>query len=189
MNRPVAKGKRRETGDVAPIFQRLQISAQGDAAQYQNSSRPQHFQFANEIGLTIVKLGGKRLIGGRSTAGGGRDVCVVQYEAVTAIKRRGLIGESCRVHCPVQEISGTIAGEHSSGSIGTVSRRRKAEYQQASSRVSEAGHRFAPILPIEECAAFFAGHCFAIAHQARAFPAGDNFFVNLPQRIQFVFLS
>ncbi len=84
----------------------------------------------------------------------------------------------------VEKIAGAVAGEHAPGAIGAVRGGSEAEDQKLRARVAETGNGFAPVFAIAEGTALFASDGFAVAHQARAFSARHNFFVELLECLQ-----
>lgn len=68
VNRTVAEREGREGCDEAAIFEDLEIRAKGDAAEEEDGSGTQDFEFGFEIRAAIMKLGRKRLVRGRRAA-------------------------------------------------------------------------------------------------------------------------
>lgn len=182
INRAVAEGEGCEVCDEAAVLEDLKIRAKSDAAENEDGCGTKEIKLRFEIRTAIAKLGRKRLVCGRGTAERSRNVCVAKCEAVVALHRCRLAGEAGAIQRAIEKIARTIAGEHASGAIRAVRGGREAEDKKLGARIPETGNRLAPVIPVEEGAALGASDAFAIAHQARAFPAGDNFLVEKVQR-------
>ena len=154
------------------------------SAQDENGARAQDFEFALEIWAAIREFGWQRLVCRRSTAKRGRHVGIFQLEAVIAIRRARLIGETGAMHCLVKKIARAIASEHPAGAICAVRSGREPKNQQLRVRISKARNRLAPIFPFAICETLFAGDFLAVAHQARARAAVDNLFIQLAEGVQ-----
>src|SRR5215510_14915417 len=97
-----------------------------------------------------------------------------------------LISKSSLVKRRVQEVAGTVAGEHASGSIRTVRARRQAQQEQLGVPVAKSRNPPTPVSPAAVGPPFFACHLFPMRDQARAFAAGDNLFRQYQERRRLV---
>jgi hypothetical protein len=79
------------------------------------------------------------------------------------------------VQGPVQEVTGTISGKHTSSTISTMCPGGQPKNQQARRTVPKGGYRFTPVFPVEECAPFGSGDFAAVLDQPRAPLTIDNF--------------
>ena len=104
----------------------------------------------------------------------GGDVRVAQLEAVVGGHRRGLVGESRAEHGREQPVARAIAGEHPTGAVGAVSRRRQPDDQDAGLRIAEAGHREAPVVLRAERSPLVPGDLLAPVDQAAGTPTVDD---------------
>jgi len=164
-------------GNYAALLQNIEVGVPGDFSEGQDGARLEDFQFAQEIAAAIREFGRKRFVGGRSTADRGGDVSVFQLEAVVAADGSGLIGKAGLVESGIEKIAGAVAGEDAAGAIAAVGGGGEAENQELRVGIAEAGDGFAPVGPIAKGAAFFLRDFFTVNDEARAFAAGDDFFV------------
>ena len=164
-------------GDLAALLQDFKVGVPGDFSEGQDGARLEDFQFAQEIAAAIREFGRKRFVGGRSTADRGGDVGVFQLEAVVASDGSGLIGEAGFVEGVEKKIAGAVAGEDAAGAIAAVGSGGEPENEELRKRIAETGDGFAPVGPIAKGAAFFLRDFFTVNDEARAFAAGDDFFV------------
>ena len=88
-----------------------------------------------------------------------------------------MIGESSFAQRGVEKITGAVAGKHAACAISAVRGRSEAENQELSLRVTESGDGLAPIFTFAIRATLFARDLLTVFHEARAFAAGDNFFI------------
>lgn len=117
VTRAVAKGKCGKASDLAALFEQAEISAHGNAPQYENCARTNQLQLALEVGTAVGKLGWQGLIRGRGATKRGRHVSILEREAVSAMRGCGLICKSGAMERFVKKIAGAVAGEHASGAI------------------------------------------------------------------------
>lgn len=177
VDRAVVERELGETGDQASVFQNLQVSLQGDAAENQNRLGMDQVELSFKVGAAILIFRGKRLVLRRGASDCGRDISVSELEAVTAMRGRSLICKLSAVKRAIQEISGAIACEHAACPVRAMCGRRKSKNEQFRTRISEAGDRFAPVFPIEKRPALRARNAFPVADQARALSAGDDLLI------------
>jgi hypothetical protein len=78
------------------------------------------------------------------------------------------------VHRTHQEVSGSVAGEHASGTIGAVGRWREAEHEHARMRISKSRYRLPPVSVLPMSGFLVASDAFAVRPQPRAARAGDD---------------
>ena len=174
----------RKGADFAFALEDSEIRKHGDAAEGEDGTRLKNFELALEVGTAVCELGRERLVGGRRAASGSSDVGVFQFEPVVAVSGNGLICEAAAIERGKQEVAGAVSGEDAAGAIASVSGGREAQDEKLGAWIAEAGDRLAPVLGGGEGAALFAGDLLAIGDQARALAAGDDFGVQLHERVQ-----
>lgn len=87
----------------------------------------------------------------------------------------GLIGKSGLVQGSVQPIAATVAGEHSAGSIRTVSCGGQADDEQVGHRIAEVRNGQAPVFPFLKGSPLGSSDFLAIASQpGTAFACYDS---------------
>src|SRR6516162_1011810 len=118
--RPVSELVRRSRNDDAALLEDFEIGVPSDFAKRKNRLGFQDFEFALEISAAIRDFSRERLVARRSAAAGGGDVGLIDLEAVLAVERDRLIREAGFVQRGVQEVAGAVAGEHASGTIGSM---------------------------------------------------------------------
>src|SRR5206468_3042022 len=180
--RPVSEPVGRPRSDDAALLQDFEIGVPGDFAKRENRLGFQDFEFAFEITPAIRDFPGERLVVRRGAAAGGGDVGPIEFEAVVAVAGDRLIRETGLVQRGVQEVARAVAGEHASGTIGSMRGRRQAEDQQLCLPVAESGHGLAPVFAIAISAALLARDLLPVLHEARALPARDNLLVQHAKR-------
>lgn len=76
-----------------------------------------------------------------------------------------------------KEIAGAVPGERASRAIAAVGRGSEADDKDLRMWIAEAWNRLTPIVAVQESTALSAGNGLAIAHEARALAAGNDFVV------------
>ena len=136
----------RTGGDYAAGFQDVEVDVEGDLAQGDDHLQVgQQFQLALEIGTAVAQFLRRGFVAGRSAMGGGGDVEIVERQPVVAGNAGGAGGETGFVENPVEDVAGAVAGEHTAGSVGTVSARGESQNQDACSRVAEGRDGESPV--------------------------------------------
>jgi hypothetical protein len=97
-----------------------------------------------------------------------RDPRIKQLKAIIRAAALGPGGKSRPVKGSVEEVTGTISGEHTSCSISTMRTGRQAKNQQPGRSIAERLDGFTPVVPIEKCAAFDDSDFVAVGDQAGA---------------------
>src|SRR5271155_5697757 len=92
--RAVGKTESRERFNLAASLQRAKVRKHRDAAEREDRSRPQNLEFPLKIGAAIRQLRGQRLVCRRRAANHGRDVRILEFEAVVAARRCRLVRKS-----------------------------------------------------------------------------------------------
>jgi len=100
---------------------------------------------------------------------------VMEPKAVLDASAIGLGSEPGFVQGPVQEVTGTISGKHTSSTISTMCPRGQPKNQQARGTIAEGRHGFTPVFPVAERAPFGGGDFAAVPDQPLAPLALDNF--------------
>ena len=138
--------------------------------------------FSREVGAAVANLLGQRLIARRSAANDGGDPGVAKLEAIVAIGGTRFTREAKLVENGVHEVAGAVAGEWPAGAVGSVSSRRKAEDEDASTRITETGDRTCPVRLVLIGAAFGLTDVATVTAKARAELAGNDGPVNLLEK-------
>ena len=84
----------------------------------------------------------------------GRDVDVLEAQAVVARDGRGLVREARAMKRREQEVARAVSGEHAAGAVAAVGRGSEAHDEEARPRVTEARHRAAPVVLVAEALTF-----------------------------------
>ena len=84
----------------------------------------------------------------RSTTDWGCDAAVGQLETVSGGERGWLGGESGLVECAKEEVSGTIAGEHTAGAVGPVGAGSEADKQYFGVEGAKRRHWSSPVIRV-----------------------------------------
>src|SRR5262249_52895685 len=134
------KLEERAGGNDAALLQKLEVAVPSDFSQREDRARLEKFYFALEVIATIRDLAGEWLVVRRRAATGGRNVGVDQLQSIVAVKGSGLIREACFVQGSVQEITGAVAGEHSTRAIRPMRRRCQAQDQQLRVGIPKSGN-------------------------------------------------
>src|SRR6266478_47445 len=170
--------------DQAALFQNFEVRIPGDFSQREHSFGMQNLQLPFEITATIRNLLGERFVVRRRAANSGRNVSIVELQAVVAVEGSWLVREAGLEKRLIEKISRAVTGEDSAGAVGAVRRRGQPENQQHGFRIAETRYGLAPVCPLAIRAPFFARYFFAIGHQPRTFAAHDNFFLQHAQRCE-----
>ncbi len=130
-----------------------------------------------EVPAAGEHLGRQRLVGGRGTASRRADEHPAQHESVVGRMRRRDVRQTRAVQRAHQEIAGAAAavtGEHAAGAIGSVSRRRQPQDENARRRIAVARHRLAPVRVVTVGLASRFGDPCAVGAQPCAVAARDD---------------
>jgi hypothetical protein len=79
----------------------------------------------------------------------------------------------------VHKVAGAVAGEWTTGAVGSVGARCEAENKDAGSRIAEAGNGTRPVGLVEVGTAFGLSDALTVFAETRAKAAGDDRFTNL----------
>ncbi|MEK0415087.1 MAG: hypothetical protein RL352_484 [Actinomycetota bacterium] len=143
----------------------------------------QKCQLSREVRLATLALKRQRSIVRRCASHCNRHPRIVQLEAVVAMLRSGLTRQPRSVHRPEQPVTTPITGEHSTGSVCTVSARRQTKYDDACLWVAETGDWSSPVRLVAICSPFVARYRLAPTHESRAGATLLDFFANANQRV------
>jgi len=158
-----------EALNLAAVFQNAQIRIECDLPQRDHNLKMcKDFQFAIEERTAVAQLQRRRLVVRGRAMRCRRDPRIGKLQSVAKAPALGLGGEASLVEGPVQEVAGTIAGEHTSSTISTMRTGRQPENQQPRRGIAKGWDGFTPIVPIEICTAFRDGDLATVADQARA---------------------
>src|SRR6266536_4473686 len=134
-------------------------------------------KFPIKVRRAIRQFLRQRLVIWRRATDCSRDVKILQNQTVIAVGAERLAGETNLVQHWIHEIAGSVSGERASGAVGSMSSRSQPKHDDASVGITEAWHRFAPVLPLAVSAALFDGDLLAIGNQARTASTGNDFSV------------
>lgn len=128
------------------IEQVRQVAVPGDLPETDNDADfGQSCDLGREMGRAVANLLWHGLIAGRSAANNRANPDLTQLEAIVAADGRRFVGEPKFVEDRIHEVAGPIAGKRPSSPVRSVGSWRKAEDEDASVRVAEAGHRLCPV--------------------------------------------
>src|SRR5215467_9437636 len=80
-------------------------------------------------------------------------------------------------------MSGAVAGKGTAGSVRSMRPRRQPQNQETRSRIAPSRHRLGPVLPIDVGATLLLPNFSTMRNQARALRAGNDFLINLKERV------
>lgn len=150
VKRAVSEWKIAKAVDCAALFQDAQVRVESDFPQRDdNLNVGEQFQFTLEEWTAVAQFVGCWAIAGWRTVRGGGDPGVVKLKAVLCMAAFRLRSEPGAIQRAVQKVTGTISGEHTSSSIGTMSAGRQTEDQQPGRDIAERRHRFPPVIPVK----------------------------------------
>lgn len=119
----------------------------GDTAERQHHNRGTSLmwgparQFVEQKGAAGVDFGADRFVGWWDATNGVGNSTIDQVDAVVG---RSFVGPACETvfeQCRIKKVTGIVAGERPTGSIGASQTRRKADDQQPRIVGSERAHR------------------------------------------------
>ena len=138
-------------------------------------TRSSSAELAGEVRRAGVALLGRRLVGRRGAADGGRDVRVGEGQPVVGAARDvGRSARPARWSAGEQEVARGVAGEDAAGAVAAVRRGREADQQDPRVGVAEARHRPAPVRLVAEPGDLLAGDLLAPLDEPRAATADDD---------------
>ena len=105
---------------------------------------------------------------------GRRDVAIDEIQSVIGGDGGRLICEARLVEGPIEEVSRSIPGEHSTGAVGPMGSGGESNNQHLGIDWTKRGHRFAPVLPVLVRFPFRLRDARAMNSQPGAFVAGDD---------------
>jgi hypothetical protein len=133
----------------------------------------QQFHFPDEEWPAVQDLSWQKLVLRRSASTGCSDITIREAQTVATRNRSRLIGKTKFVKCAIQPITASIACEHSSRAISTMSSRGESDEQELSRRIAEARVWSSPILPVRKSSGLLFGNEFSPLHKAGAEAAMD----------------
>jgi hypothetical protein len=125
-----------------------------------------YFQFAFEERTAVAQFQRRGFIAGWCAVSRGRDPGIGQPQSVIRTAAFGLGRKSRLVEGSIEEIAGTISGEHTSCSIRAMRPGRQTKNQQPGRYIAERRNGFTPVIPIEERPALRSSDFTAVADQA-----------------------
>lgn len=155
----VGKWIRGPRGDLVAVAEDAKVvvvrhSAQGD----DDPEVGEKIQFPLQVGATAGELLGGGLVAGRCATHRRRDIEICEPQAVVTGNGGRLGGEPGLVQDAVEEVSGGVPGKHAAGAIGAVGARGQPDEEHPGVRVSEGGHRAAPVGEVLVSAALLLGY-------------------------------
>src|SRR5262245_3977905 len=75
----------------------------------------------------------------------------------------------------IEPVAAAVAGEHATGAVATVRRRRETDDEKARLGIAKTRQRFAPVFLHDEAFDFLPSDLFAPGDQPRAETAADDF--------------
>ncbi len=111
------------------------------------------------------------LVVGRSTTADIRHDTIGQLQSVLAVSRQWLVGKSGPVQGSKQPVSASIAREHPTGSVRTVSTGSQSDHQQPGRQLSEVDDGFAPVFLVRVRFSFDFGDVATVLDQPITFSA------------------
>jgi len=156
--------------DGATVFQDREVRVEGDLAQHDDEPQVcQQLQLTLKIRPAIAQLEGRRLVARRRAVPGGGNPGIGKAQTVVRGRALGPGGETGAVQSAVQEVTGTVSGKHTSGTISAMCGRSQAKNQHPGGRVAERRHGLTPVVPFQEGAPFDGRDFAAMADKTRAF--------------------
>jgi hypothetical protein len=131
---------------------------------------------------TVGCLHCERTVPGRGAFHRTRNPAIPKLQAVTRPGRLGLVGESRPVQRPIEPDPRAVSGEHPTGPVSPVSRRRQSHQHQTGVWVPEPRNRPAPIALIPVSCSLRRGYLFAPGNQPFAASASRQRNSHLLQR-------
>jgi len=166
---PVGRRKR------VPPARRLQPGVVRDVPQ--NDDHPPSTEergFRGQVYSAPRELARRGLVGGGRASRRRGDVTVHESESVMPRDRLRPGGEPEPVQSLVEPRSARVPGEHATGPVRTVGRRREADNDEPRTHVAPTRHGFAPVRPPREFRLPRSGHTLAVRAQPRAALARFN---------------
>ena len=160
--------------DSTLLFEEIEIGVPGNAAESENGVGTEDSDLAFKIGAAIEDFRGEWLVFRGRTADSSGDVDIGEVKTIVAADGCRLIGESSPVESFVQEVAGTVTGEDAAGAVASMRRWRETENEKMRTRIAESGHAAAPVVPVAERTALFAGDSLAVGYEPGALAARDN---------------
>src|ERR1700733_10278430 len=171
----VAEARPRARHRFAAQGERAQRGIPGERAQADDHPRStKQRELADEVRQAGVALDGRRLVRRRRTADGRSDPAAGQPQPVVERDRLGLIGIAGPPQRREQPVARAVPGEHASGPVAAVGRRRQTEHHDRGDGIAKAGQRLAPVLLVGERRTLDARDLLAPGDQPRAAPARDD---------------
>lgn len=160
-----------------------QDSLECDATQHNDDFGLDEREFAFEEGLAVVEFFGCGFVAGRRATTRGGDVQILENQPVASRGRVGLVREPRAVEGEKEESARGVARELTACAVRAVRAGGESDHEDARLRVAKPGDGFAPVFLVAIGLAFFARNLFSPSHEARAFAAGDDLFVEGVERI------
>jgi hypothetical protein len=173
----------RFASDDARMQKMRQVAIEGDLSETDDDADARkRLDFAGEMCGAVANLLRLRLVAGRSAADDGGDPGVAEFETIVAVGGAGFAGQAKFVQDRVHEVAGAIASKGAAGSVRSVGAGRKAQNEDASAGVTEAGNGARPVGLVQVGTTFGLADALTVFAQARTEVTGDNRFANLLQQ-------
>ncbi len=163
------------SGDDSGVEQISQVAIEGNLAEADDDpDTRQGLHLVGEVLGTVTDLLRERLISGRGTAYDRGYPGMTELEAIVAGDRFGFTGKAEVVKNWIHEVAGSVTGERTAGSIGTMSAGSESKDQDTGARIAESGDRTRPVGLVLIRAATSFTKTAAVVAQPRATLAGDD---------------
>src|SRR3989449_4141926 len=166
----------------AASLQNVEITVPGNLSKSQYGAWLEQLELALKVRTAAHNFFRQGVVVRRGAAAGSAKVSVVKRQAVIAADGSRLAGKAGAVQQAVEKISGTGAGKHAPGAVGSVSCGRQGNDEELRARIAKSGDGTSPVRPLADGPALFARCEFAIFHQPWALAAGNNFVVQYAKR-------
>ena len=138
------------TSDFPAALPSGEVSIHGDLSEHDDNAHiSKQVEFAFEVRAAIPYLLWKRFVVGGRTVDRGSDPGIMQFKTISTASAFRLRCKASPIKRPVEEVTGTISGEHASSTIGPMCTRRQAKDQEPRRRITERRHGLTPIIPVE----------------------------------------
>src|SRR5262245_11895984 len=178
-----------ETGDGRgnrqfQLASRAEIGSKGNLPESDHhADLGEHSEFLQQIRSAGAKLYGRGLVIGRSAVYCRSDIAIAQLQTIIFMGRCWLVGKSGQVQGLIKPVTTAVAGEDSAGAVTTMCGRRQANNQESSLRITKAGHRSPPIIPVTITFDLLARHLLAVSNETRTEGAADDTALDLRKQV------
>lgn len=167
------------------VLQHRQVRIERDPAEHKHRLHPmEQIQFSNQIRPASEDLAAGRLVIRRHATDRSSDVGVVQNEAVFPSRALRLIRESSLPQRAIEKFAGAVTRKHATGPVCAMGSWSETNHQQARRRISEPGHRPAPVLLPAICSPLHAPDLLPMGDQTGTSETVDDLVVENFERIQ-----